>query len=92
MQREYHRWYSERLGREMELLVFGHAGAKVLVFPTRDRRFYEYEQLHMVQQIAHKLETGQLQLLGVDSIDKATYRALVNTVPIRLTLACCKRA
>lgn len=92
MQREYHRWYSERLGREMELLVFGHAGAKVLVFPTRDGRFYEYEQLRMVQQIAHKLEAGQLQLFCVDSIDKATYRALVSTAPIRLTLACCKRA
>ncbi|WP_295438711.1 hypothetical protein [uncultured Thiodictyon sp.] len=41
MNREYHRWYSERLGRTMELLVFGHAGAKVLVFPTRDGRFHE---------------------------------------------------
>ena len=45
MNREYHRWYSERLHREMELLVFGHGGAKVLVFPTRDGRFYEYENL-----------------------------------------------
>jgi esterase/lipase superfamily enzyme len=35
MNREYHRWYSHRLGRDMELLIFGHAGAKVLVFPTR---------------------------------------------------------
>jgi esterase/lipase superfamily enzyme len=32
----------------MELLVFGHAGPKVLVFPTRDGRFYEYENLGLV--------------------------------------------
>jgi esterase/lipase superfamily enzyme len=27
MHRAYHRWYSPALGRDMELLVFGHAGA-----------------------------------------------------------------
>ena len=32
----------------MELLIFGHAGAKVLMFPTRDGRFWEYEKLEVV--------------------------------------------
>ena len=62
MHREYHRWHSPRLGRVMELLVFGHAGAKVLVFPTRDGRFYEYENLRIVQRLAPKINAGQLQL------------------------------
>ena len=69
MQREYHRWHSPNIGRTMELLVFGHAGAKVLVFPTRDGRFYEYETLRIVQRLSHKIETGQLQLYCVDSVD-----------------------
>lgn len=69
MRREYHRWYSGRVGRMMELLVFGHAGAKVLIFPTRDGRFYEYEKLRIVQQLAHKIEAGHLQLFCVDSVD-----------------------
>jgi len=69
MNREYHRWYSHRLGRDMELLVFGHAGAKVLVFPTRDGRFYEYENLRLVESVRHKIEAGQLQLYCVDSLD-----------------------
>ncbi len=69
MNREYHRWHSPRLGRDMELLVFGHAGAKVLVFPTRDGRFYEYENLGLVASLRHKLEAGQLQLYCVDSVD-----------------------
>jgi len=29
MNREYHKWYSSRLGRDMELLVFGHGGLPV---------------------------------------------------------------
>ena len=73
MNREYHRWRSPRLGRDMELLVFGHAGAKVLVFPTRDGRFYEYENLGLVGALAPKLEAGQLQLYCVDSLDYETF-------------------
>jgi len=68
MHREYHRWHSPRLHRDMEILVFGHAGAKVLVFPTRDGRFHEYEDLRLVSSLAHKIEAGQLQLWCVDSI------------------------
>ena len=32
MHRSYHQWFSPTLGRPMELLVFGHQGAPVLVF------------------------------------------------------------
>jgi esterase/lipase superfamily enzyme len=53
----------------MELLLFGHAGAKVLVFPTRGGRFHEYEDLRLVDTLAHKIEAGYLQLCCVDSID-----------------------
>jgi esterase/lipase superfamily enzyme len=53
----------------MEVLAFGHAGAKVLIFPTRDGRFHEYEDLRLVESLRHKLEAGQLQLWCVDSID-----------------------
>jgi len=68
MNREYHCWYSHRLGRDMELLVYGHGGAKVLVFPTRDGRFWEYEQLGLVKTLADKIEAGHLQLYCVDSL------------------------
>jgi esterase/lipase superfamily enzyme len=73
MNREYHRWPSPRLGRDMELLVFGHAGAKVLVCPTRDGRFYEYENLRIVRALAQKLEAGHLQLYCVDTLADETF-------------------
>jgi esterase/lipase superfamily enzyme len=69
MKREYHKWWSDRLRRDMELLVFGHAGEKVLVFPSRFGRFYEYEKLGLVATLKHKIEQGYLQLFCVDSID-----------------------
>jgi hypothetical protein len=34
MNREYRKEYSHELGRDMESLVYGHAGQPILVFPT----------------------------------------------------------
>jgi len=42
MNREYHRWFSPALNRDMEMLIFGHAGARVLVFPTSLGKYYEW--------------------------------------------------
>ena len=73
MNREYHRWHSTSLNRQMELLVFGHAGARVLVFPTRDGRFWEHEALRLVESIAPKVHAGHLQLFCLDSIDHESF-------------------
>lgn len=73
MNREYHCWFSERLHRDMELLVFGHAGAKVLIFPTRDGRFHEYEDIGLVNSLRHKIEAGHLQLYCVDGLADETF-------------------
>ena len=73
MNREYHHWYSPKLQRDMELLVFGHAGAKVLAFPTRDGRFYEYENIGVIDALAHKINAGHLQVYCIDSVDKESF-------------------
>jgi esterase/lipase superfamily enzyme len=73
--REYHKWYSPNIGRDMELLVFGTAGARVIVFPTRDGRFFDYENWRMVDALKDKIEAGYLQLYCVDSIDRESLYA-----------------
>ena len=69
MNREYHQWHSPSLGRGMELLVFGHAGARVLVFPTAMGRFYEWEDRGMIAALDHHIKQGWLQVVCVDSVD-----------------------
>jgi esterase/lipase superfamily enzyme len=69
MNREYRKWYSPALGRDMELLVFGHAGRPVLVFPTSKGRFYDYESRDMIGVLRHKYESGELRAYCVDSVD-----------------------
>lgn len=73
MNREYHKWYSHRLGRDMEMLVFGHAGVPVLVFPTSQGRFFEYEDRGMVGTLGERLEHGKLMLFCVDSVDSESW-------------------
>lgn len=73
MHRAYHRWESPALGRAMEMLVFGHAGAPILVFPTSMGRFYEYEDQGMVATLSHHLEQGWIQLYCLDSIDAESW-------------------
>ena len=69
MNREYHRWFSPSLGRDMEMLVFGHSGARVLVFPTSMGRFFQWEDTGMIAELHEHLEKGWLQLFCVDSVD-----------------------
>lgn len=57
----------------MELLTYGHSGVPVLVFPTSQGKFYEYENSGMVHAIWQKIEWGQLQLFCVDSVDSESW-------------------
>ena len=73
MHREYHAWHSPALGRHMELLVFGHAGTPVLVFPSSMGKYYEYENMGMVGTLADKIDAGYIQLYCVDSVDTESW-------------------
>jgi esterase/lipase superfamily enzyme len=75
MNREHHRWYSPSLGRDMELLVFGHAGARMLVFPTSMGKYYEWEDRGMIAELSDHLENGWLQMYCVDSVDAESWYA-----------------
>lgn len=73
MRRDYHNWYSHRLGRNMELLAYGHAGLPVLVFPTSQGKFYEYENAGMIHAVWQKIEAGNLQVFCIDSVDSESW-------------------
>ena len=73
MNREYHKWWSPRLGREMELLVFGHAGVPSVVFPSSQGRFYEFEDRGLVAAVSHKINNGEIQLYCLDSVDAESW-------------------
>lgn len=73
MNREFHRWHSPSLNRDMDLLIFGHAGARVLVFPTSQGRFYEWEDRGMIDALSEHINRGWIQLYCVDSVDAESW-------------------
>src|SRR5258705_13655903 len=73
MNREYHKGYSSELHRDMELLVFGHAGTPLLVFPTSQGRFFEYEDRNMIGVLAPKIDAGEVQVFCPDSVDSESW-------------------
>lgn len=73
MRRDYHSWYSHRLNRNMELLVYGESGLPVLVFPTLQGRFFEYENSGMIEALSQKIDWGHLQVFCADSVDSESW-------------------
>jgi len=73
MNREYKSAYSHELHRDVELLVFGHAGSPLLVFPTSRGRFFEYEDRGVIGVLSPKIERGELQVFCPDSVDTESW-------------------
>src|ERR671931_1475225 len=73
MKREYHKSYSQELQRDMEVLVFGHAGTPVLVSPTSGGRFFDFEDRGMIRALSAKIENGDLHLFCADSVDAESW-------------------
>ncbi len=73
MKRDYRKWHSPVLGRDMELLVFGEGGTPVLVFPTSMGRFFQWEDFGMIAHLAPRIDAGWLQLWCVDSVDSESF-------------------
>jgi esterase/lipase superfamily enzyme len=67
-------WMSPALGREMHVEIFGHAGARVLVFPTSMGSCYEWGDRRMHEVLGDQLENGWFQLFCVDHVhDESWY-------------------
>jgi esterase/lipase superfamily enzyme len=73
--REYQRWHSPSLQRDMEMLVFGYGGARLLVYPTSMGRYFEWEDQGMMGALGEHLERGWLQIFCVDSVDAESWYA-----------------
>ena len=71
----YYKEYSPALQRDMECKIYGHAGRPVLFIPCQDGRFYDFENYHMTDTWAPWIESGQVQVIAIDTLDKETWSA-----------------
>ena len=73
MKVEYYKEYSPCLERDMEYKVYGHAGTPILVFPSQNGRFFDFENNGMVATVEDLIDNGNIQLFCCDSIDLETW-------------------
>src|SRR5207249_2217288 len=65
MHRDYHRWYSERLNRDMGVAVYGHFGMPILAFPTSGGDEWEQEGQGMIRTLAPYLDEGRIRIFSI---------------------------
>ena len=70
---ERHGWYSQRLGREMGILVYGHYGMPIVVFPTSGGDEREYEGQGMIGALAHHIDGGRVKMFCVNSVNNQSW-------------------
>lgn len=74
-------WRSPRLGLEMPLVTYGHAGTPVLLFPTAAADFLENERFFLVKAIEDRIRQGRVRLFSIDSINR--YAWMDKSVSVR---------
>ena len=73
METNYFEFYSSNLNRMMPLKVYGHAGRPVLFIPCQDGRFFDFENFGMTDVWAPWIESGQVIVFSIDTIDAETW-------------------
>ncbi len=69
MKEEYHKWYSPYMSRDIEMLVFGHGGVPVILFPTSAGVYYENKDFLMMEAVSWFLENGKVRIYCPASIN-----------------------
>ena len=73
MKRRFEKIYSPAIGREMQVLAFGHYGAPVIAFPSGGGQFYDFENNGMVGAIAHLIEAGKVKVFCPEGLDHESW-------------------
>lgn len=73
MHREIHKWYSHNLNKEMEIVVYGHWGWGLLMFPTAAADFLEYERFQLIDQIVPMIDAGKFKAFSINSINSESW-------------------
>lgn len=73
MKEDYHKWYSPTLSKDIEMLVFGHAGYPLVLFPTTMGRFFECKNMKLIESAKWFLEEGLVQIYCPDSINELSW-------------------
>ena len=73
MEEKHIKWHTKYLSRDFEMLVFGHAGYPVIVFPTSLGRYFQNKDFGLIDSAAPLVDAGLIKLYCPDSIDAESW-------------------
>lgn len=73
MKEEYFKWFSNFLQRNVQMLVFGHAGYPVVLFPTSKGSFHENRDMGLIASAQWYIEQGLIQIYCPESNDAQSF-------------------
>lgn len=69
MKEQYVKYHSPILGMEIEMLIFGHAGLPIIIFPTTKGKYFESRDFKLIEAARPFIEAGKVKLYCPDSVD-----------------------
>lgn len=69
MQEFYHKWYAQYLSKDLEMLVYGHSGFPIVLFPPEKGRYYDCKDANLIKSVELYLDSGKIKIYCPDGID-----------------------
>jgi esterase/lipase superfamily enzyme len=67
METQYHRWFSHRLGRDLGVIVYGHWGSPLMLFPTSGGDEWEMQNFGLIGTLAPFIDAGRIKAFCVNT-------------------------
>jgi esterase/lipase superfamily enzyme len=73
LKKEYHKWHSQFIDREFEMLVFGDSGYPIIIFPTSKGRYYQAKDFGLIDAASKYINSGKIKIYCPDSLDNESW-------------------
>lgn len=73
MTENFHRWYSQWIGEDYQMLVFGEIGIPLILFPQAGTRYYDYKDFGVIESLRQFIEEGSIKVYCLDSYDSKSW-------------------
>jgi esterase/lipase superfamily enzyme len=73
LKEEYHKWHSQFIDREFEMLVFGQSGYPVIIFPTSRARYFQAKDFGLIAAASKFIEAKKIKIYCPDSLDNESW-------------------
>ncbi len=74
-------WRSPAVGLDMPVVLYGHAGHPLLLFPTAAADYLECERFFLIKSIEPAIKAGRIRVISIESINKLAW--MDKNLPVR---------